>query len=224
MNSKELKLKHPNLFSIIEEYYDIDNHNIDDTSKKILIDLIEDKLVNITNFRKNWTKGILKNISREVGYPTQGLTFGFIPNYGGMVEFSENLCDDKKAITQIQFYISLLRNVYTLQIVEIEERRGFNKFLKQETNHQTLKEIWVSPGHRKYNKLYLQIESYLDEILINPFFLPFSIQGVKLDGVFMPHTPNEANTVGDAFFRKIHPLNDDFSIFGNPEHRIDELL
>jgi len=218
MNQEELKLKYPNFFALIEEYY-----GADERPKKILEELILDRLGNKKKFRKNWTNGILKAIGEEIGYPTQGLTFGFIPNYGGMAEFSETLGDDKKIITQIQFYISLLRNVYTIQITEIEEVTRHNSFLNHEVQNQTLKEIWVSPSHPKYNDIFLKIESYMDRTLDNSIFLPYSIQQIRLNEIIMPHTSNEDNKVEDAFFRKILPLNQDFSILGDPDYRINEL-
>ena len=38
-------------------------------------------------------------------------------NYGGMVVFNKDLDNDTRNITQIQFYVSLLRNIYTIQII-----------------------------------------------------------------------------------------------------------
>lgn len=218
MNQRELKLKYPSFFSIIEEYY-----GTDEKPRKVLEDLILNRLGDAKNFRKMWTNGILKAIGREIGCPTQDLTFGFIPNYGGMTEFSEDLGNGKRTVTQIQFYVSLLNNVFTIQITEIEEVIRYNQFLKLETPNQKLKEIWVSPDHPKYNEIFLKIESFLNRNLVDSIYLPYVIQQVGLDEITMPHTNNEDNKVEDAFFRKVLPLNKDYKVLGNIDYRIHEL-
>ena len=219
---EELKIKFPGLSSIIEEYYETENKNSCEP-KKLLIELIEDKLGNNKNFRNTWIKGILKEIEIEIGYKTQDLTFGFIPNYGGMVELSNEIEDRKRHITQIQFYLSLLKDVYSIQIVEIEETIEYNRFLKKEAQNQTNKGIYVSPSNHECKEIYCRIESFFESFLANPVFLPYSLQQVALPDVFMPHTTNESNTVGNAFFRKILPLNEDYDIFGDFNYRINEL-
>jgi hypothetical protein len=218
MNQIELKSTYPIIFEIIEEYY-----GVNERPKKILKDLILDRLGNKKTFKEKWSKGILKSIGKEIGYPTEELTLGYMPNYGGMVVFNKDLDNDTRNITQIQFYVSLLRNIYTIQITEIEEVMAYNPFLKKVVQNQTLKEIWVSPDHPIYSDLFLKIESYLDKTLVNPIYLPYSIQQIPIDEVEMHHTSNEANKVEDAFFRKILPLNKDFTILGNRNYRLHEL-
>lgn len=220
MSINDLKSQYPHLHSILGEYYQLDNE-----PKFDLNSLISDKLGNIKEFSKKWVHGMLKSISRQVGYPAQGLTFGFVPNYGGMFEFSESLSDSRKAITQIQFYLSLIKNVYSIQIVVIDSNNEFNPFLKEEAQNQILNEIWISPNYHesKYNEIFKKLEYYFEKNLKAPIFLPYSIQKIELLDVLMPHTSNEENTVEDAFFRKVLPLNKNYRIFGDENYRIDEL-
>lgn len=168
---------------------------------------------------------MLKTISEKLNYSLQGITFGFIPNYGGQLQFSEDLGNGKKAITQIQFYVSILRDVYTIQILEIEESIEYNQMLKMELPLPILKEIWVSPENHRYKDLFLSIKSSLEAIIKNPIFLPYRIQQIELKNIKPPTMEDKDKySVGDAFFRKILPLQrKDATIFGDQDFEIDKL-
>lgn len=141
------------------------------------------------------------------------------------MEFSKDLGDGVKAITQIQFYVSLLGNVCTIQIVEIEEKMEFHPFLKEILPKQILKEIWVSPDNHPYKDLFLKIQTSLEELFENLIYLPYSIQQIELRKIKLLHTDdNKKNTVGNAFFRKILPLyKGDSIVLGNQDYGIQKL-
>jgi len=209
--------KYPKLSSIIDTYY---SSNICPTEK--LDTLIQDKLINIENYTKTWEDGILVKLSEETGIKAQSLTFGYIPNYGGMLQYKKDLGNGLKAVTQVQFYVSLLANVYTVQVLDIDEKRVVHPFLRQEVDEQILVRKWVSPNDGPTNGLFKKVESFLDTALENPVYLPYCIRTEALKGLMMHHTQSEVNTVGDAFFKQVLPLNKDYDIMGNREYRISE--
>ncbi len=215
-----LIVKFPKLYRILNEYYGLDS-----IAKYSIEELILDRIGNSENYKVYWKDGVLKNIGSEIGCNVQGITFGFIPNYGGQVQFSNEIDSNRKDITQIQFYVSLLDNVYTIQILEIEESKEFNPMMKLTLPKQTLKEIWVSPENHRHKDLFLKIQSSLEAITENPIFLPYSIQEIELKGVKPPIMEDKViYTVGDAFFRKILPLHrNEALIKGNPDYEINKL-
>ena len=167
--------------------------------------MVLDKIRNIKNYNTYWKQGILKTISKEIDCSIHGITFGFIPNYGGQIQFSKDIGNKQKAITQIQFYVSLLDSVYTIQIIEIEETLEYHPLLQRIVPNQVLKETWVSPENHKYKDMFLKIQTTLETIIEKPIFLPYRIQQIELKNV-KPQTmhDNDKFTVGDAFFKKFY--------------------
>lgn len=218
MSKRNLVQQYPKLFSIIERYYDEDT-----CPTKQLDQLIKDSLGNIEQYNKKWIDGVLKDLSLEVGFEAESLTFGYIPNYGGMFEQREKMGDGEVAVTQIQFYVSLLDNVYTVQVLELVENRVLNPFLKREVAQQTLNRLWVSPDHLQTRDLFKKVEAFLETAFGKPIFLPYRIRRTNLIGYKMPHTSNENNKIGNAFFQQVLPLNHDYRIMGNQEYRITDL-
>ncbi|WP_318343386.1 hypothetical protein [Flagellimonas baculiformis] len=209
------------MYGILDEYYGIDT-----TPKKNIEEIILDRLGNSENYHAFWKEGVLKTLSKELGYNAHGITFGFIPNYGGQVEFSMDLGGGQRTITQIQFYVSLLDNVHTIQILEIEESIEHHPFLKKDLPKQILKEVWVSPEEHRNKDIFLRIQNSLEMTFGNSLYLPYSIQQIKLGKIRLPHTDDKhENTIGDAFFRKILPLHQTDSIIrGNPNYGFDKLV
>ena len=210
--------KYPKIDAILNDYYKTKSSPTKDLHAVIL-----EKIANPNNYKKYWTDGVLKTISNSIGHQVYGRTVGFVPNYGGSIEFLTDLGNDKKAITQIHFYVSLLNDVYTIQINEIEEQIQKIEMLDKFMPVQKLKEIWVSPSNHRYADLFLKIESILEETLHKPIFLPYSVQKMELNGIQIPNVHNNTVYVEDAFFKKILPLNQDYIIKGNPKYRISEL-
>ncbi len=164
-------------------------------------------------------------MEKELNLNIQGITFGFSPNYSGQIEFLKDLGNQKKAVTQIQFYVSLLENVYTMQMLEIDEQLQYNSSLQMTLPNHVLKEIWVSPENHEYQDVFLKIKSYLSRFFNNPFYLPYSIQQTDLQKIGLTYGNNrEINNLGDAFFRKVLPLNQiGHKIFGNQDYEIEQL-
>ncbi|MEM1003497.1 MAG: hypothetical protein AAGH46_12695, partial [Bacteroidota bacterium] len=198
----ELKIRHPNLYKTLNEYYGIDSpkkHNIEEL---IL------RAHNSERYVSYWKNGILKKIEKEINHSIQGITFGFIPNYGGEVYFSTEVSERRNKLTKIQLYLSLLDNVYTIQVLETIETVDILPVEKIEIRTETLKELWVSPGNHPCSELFLKIQNCLDKLLESPVFLPYSIQEIELKGVSPPGiVEKERYFVRDAFFRTIMPQN-----------------
>jgi len=214
------KIRFPELYNIISQYYG------GDIPARKIENLILDRIGNTKKYKDYWKNGVLKSISKEIDYNIQGITFGYVPNYGAQIEFVKDLSGGQKAITQIQFYVSFLANVYTIQILEIKESMKHHSSLNMDLSTQTLQEIWVSPENHMHKNLFLKIKIELETILENPIYLPYSIQQIELKKIKLPQVYNsKRNTIGDAFFKKILPLyHKDAVLFGNPNYKIDELI
>ncbi|UOY06038.1 hypothetical protein L0P88_19190 [Muricauda sp. SCSIO 64092] len=209
------------MFGILNQYYGLESNAQSDIESLIL-----DKIGNKNNYENYWKNGVLKTISEKIKNDVEGITFGFIPNYGGQVYLSQDLGNGSFDITQIQFYVSLLHNIYTIQILEITETKEFHPTLKVILPKQHLKEIWVSPENHIYKSIFLKIQNTLEGILEKPIFLPHSIQQIELNNLKLPNPYNyPLNTIGNAFFKKIHPLHSDgCRVFGNENYKIEELI
>ncbi|MFD2588425.1 hypothetical protein ACFSQJ_15925 [Croceitalea marina] len=219
MDIKNLKLNYPKLAGLIKKYY----YDNTEAGHSNLDDLINYKLINQKNYQKIWVKGILKTIEKELGQEVIDLTFGTIPNYGGMVYFNNKNESDKFVSTQIHFYVSLIENVISVQIIEMEETNRQIHPLELDPSLRIIKKIIVSPGYHHLDKVFAKIELLLNKLLVNPIFLPYSVDQTILDNLIIPHSVNIQNTVGDAFFKKFIPDNKDFTVIGNQDYRINQL-
>lgn len=227
MRYHELKNSLPFLYSNIEEFYPIENKNhqmdINSCNFKNLMDLIDLKITNKKNFKNYWINGILDQIQREIDGQVFDLTFGKIPNYGGMIRISDKIDERKSAVVEIQFYVSLIKNYFSIQIARIEELMEFSKALQQELIHQKLISLIISPSNDEYNSLFVKIESVLKNTLESPIFLPHSLDTTVLDELVVPHTFKEYNNIGDTFFCKILPPNISYTLIGNINYGIESI-
>lgn len=220
MNYNILKEKFPKVHETINNYYGIDNPSKYDIEKLMVASHLNDKYVEF------WKIGVLKKIEHELNIPTRTLTFGLIPNYGGKVDFRRKIKFGKFEVFSIHFYVSLLNQVYTMQILDMEE--SFHQYPQKtfRSKRYTLKKLWVSPEGHPYEKVFLDIKCFLEQNLNTPLYLPYSIQEVKLIGLRPPSSAITKNQycVRDAFFNMVWPqYTDEFEIIGNKDYMIENL-
>jgi len=227
MDYKELEKKYPILYSNINDFYPISNTNIDRDSGELdfkkLRDLINQKIADSINFNKYWQNGIRAEIQKEINYPVIDLTFGYIPNYGGMIRFDENIGKNKFLVFEIQFYVSLINNFINIQVAEIEEHRTFNESVKMDLTYQKLISLTVSPSENKYNHIFIKIEKLLNKFLKRPIFLPYELGNTILDGLVVPHSYKNENKIEDVFFSKKAPINLSDNIIGDVNYGIEKI-
>lgn len=215
-----LKEKYPKLYKTLNEY-----HGIDEPSKYDVDELIGASQ-QTAKYVRLWRSGILKKIEHELQMRAHTLTFGFIPNYGGEVIFSKKIKPERWHVISIQFYVSLLDNIYTIQILDTIESLHTYPYENLEVTRSTLKELWVSPEEHPYGEVFLKIQSCLERNLDKPIYLPYSIQEVNLKGFNPPRSlvPKKQYCVRDAFFEMVLPqYTDGALICGNHDYMIEKL-
>ena len=202
---------------------DIENSLDYDRKYPKLDKLIDCNILDKKHFKTYWVNGILSSIEEKMGEKIMDLTIGPIPNYGGMIRFTESSINSKSLVFEVQFYISFINNYISIQIAEIQEHRFFNPVLKREMISQNLESLTVSPTNNKYGEIFLKLEQVLSRIIHKPIFIPFSVGSTVIEGFSIPHSYKEVNTVDDAFFCKKVPIKQSNNVLGNINYRIEEL-
>ena len=219
INFSTVKNNYPNLYQILNDYYGIDH------SPKYDIQKLIEASYSMKHFVKFWKKGILNRIATEIDKELDNISFGLVPNYGAEAYFSIKTGNNRYRLTLVQFYLSMLNNVYTIQILEVDEIIDILPLEKIEVRTGTLKELWVSPGDHKHSRLFISIQKCLEELLENPIFLPYTLQEIELPSIVLPWAvEREKYLVKDAFFRTVMPHNSEGALIcGDPNYMLDKL-
>ncbi|MEM8508799.1 MAG: hypothetical protein AAF717_13260 [Bacteroidota bacterium] len=228
MNLIELKQQYPFLYKDLLNYYpcksDQDKYEHTDSAKfEKLNHLIDLGIGNRQNFRNIWLKGVLKKIEQETKNKVFDLTLGSVPSYGGMIRISKQKEKKIFSVDEIQFYVSLINNYISIQILQIEEETKFNKFMQQEIIVQKLLKVTVSPHENGYNHIFKKIEKVLDGLFENAKFLPYQLGKTMIDDLIIPHTYKDVIFLEEALFSKKIPLNNSFDIIGNTLYRLPDI-
>lgn len=218
---KELKKLYPNLANTLDFYYPIGIKQEDPIYNKyvgtqVLNSIIEENIVNNEIFVSRWEKDFLGELEKRINHKIIGATLGLVPNIGGLIELYES--DDLRNLHQIHFYVSLLKNYYSIQIIKSY------KYMKQENGDigWGAEELIVSPVEGFYKELFLEIENYIKEKLPDSKFLPYSIDKLKLEGLQVNYSFLEDCEIGRGFFHKFFAY-ESIKISGDPDYRINEL-
>lgn len=218
---KELKKKYPNLANTIDYYYPIGIKMEDPIYKEyvgnqILNSIIEENILNNEIFVSRWEKDFLGELEKRINRKIIGATLGLVPNIGGLIELYES--DDLCELHQIHFYVSLIKNYYSIQFVKS------NKYMKHQRGNigWGAEELIVSPVDNYYKELFLEIENYIREKLPDAKFLPYSIECLKLEGLQVNYSVLEDCEIGRGFFHKFFAYEAK-KVIGDINYRIEEI-
>lgn len=229
---KELLEKAPKIHDIINSYYNLSFQRKHDeywTQQGIndILDFIDNNIVNDENLNEKWHNKICEQIERRLNLKVKGATLGMVPNYGGIIELARN--PTSKECVELHFYVSFLKNVYSIQIVYLKDNMHIKRpqpYLKDLIT-KGIKTLVVSPIEDKYYKEYKIIESIIEANFENPIFLPYSIEKLRLNGLEVTYMEGENCLIGEAFFYKAFPVNYHFgniqTIVGDENYKIDLL-
>ncbi len=228
MNRQGLLQKYPKLYQDLTEYYPIvaDKDVGEDYNPAIFDKLnrsIDLKIGDRKYFQNFWSRGVLKKVEKETNYKVQDLTLGAVPNYGGMIRLSNPEHGKVASIIEIQFYVSLINNYISINILEMEESIVVHPIMHQDIIEQNLLKLVVSPSPHKYNYVFERIENILDETFDNAKFLSYGLEKTVIDGLRIPHTYKANVTLGESLFSKKIPFNDGFEIIGDQDYRITDI-
>ncbi len=232
-NINKLKKSAPKIYDILEFYYPFLLFKKEQTEYwnyhgiKSMITMINTNIVNEINFDKNWTVGICKELESLLNRKITGATFGLTPDYGGIIELENNI--DSQMMVELHFYISFLKNVYSIQIVYLNKNMKIRRNMKyvKDFYGKGIETLVVSPIKGYYDNEFNIIESFIDNKFKKAIFLPYSIDILKLKGLEVTYTDKEVCTVGDAFFNKGLPINYYYEsipyIIGDKNYKIEKL-
>ncbi|MCO6175168.1 hypothetical protein NHF50_08915 [Flavobacterium sp. NRK F10] len=216
---------YPKLFESLRKYYPFeitkdkkDYYNFN--GLKLLNSIIETNIISEQQFHDKWVKGFLDKIHNSTNYKIIGATYGIVPNIGGRIILEEN----QDHTLELHFFVSLIENYYSIQIVKICEIQYYNSYLKIIKSGKGLKEIYVSPPDNKYGELFNKIDNFICSELNGAKFLPFRFDLVRIENfqVFYKDTI-DYSTISDCFFHKGFLYDKDCSIFGDIDYKISYL-
>ncbi|MFS4418490.1 hypothetical protein [Maribacter sp. 2307ULW6-5] len=225
----ELLKKAPKIHDIINSYYHLSIKRINDEYwkqqgvRKILAS-IENNILNKANFEEKWQNKICFEIEKKLNLKVKGATLGMVPNYGGIVELEKD--SESMGRIEIHFYVSFLKNVYSIQIVYLKENMPIARPHSGVKDFITtgMEKLVVSPLENVFFREYKIIESVIEENFENPIFLCYSIEKLRLHGLELTYMDGENCSVGEAFFHKAFPINYNFGdipvVLGDENYKI----
>ena len=209
-------------------YYPIGLKSVDDKyssyiGQKNLKRLIKNNIENSENFKLRWTNGFLKKVSQETNYHVLGATFGLVPNYGGKIILKQS--DDLRFSTEIHFFVSLINNLYSIQIVYSDKFTTYEREFLSDITGYGINKIIVSPIDNEFGELFLKLENLIKENFLDAKFLPFRFDLIKLNKFEVPYEYSKdfCTQISKAFFHKGKLMHEKTLIIGNIDYKIDEL-
>ena len=216
----------PEIHRHIKEYYplgikssSLEYKNFSGIKK--LEKLINTNIVNTDYYEKFWTNGFLKKISEITGYDASGATYGIVPNYGGKIIIKET----EKYKIELQFYLSLIGNYYSVQIIKIDKKYNSTIFNNIPKFGPKIIKIIVSPKEGYYSELFSEIELLIENQFSKSKFLPYYFDTKKLNGldVFHEYSTDLCDPISKAFFNKGINTDENVEIIGNINHKLSKL-
>ncbi|MCL9808979.1 hypothetical protein [Flavobacterium luminosum] len=223
---EELKFYQPTIYNIVSKYYPL---GIKKNSKAyqnhigiiFLKNEIINKIENKDNFNENWEESVLLDIKNSFkNYTVTGATYGFVPNYGGIIQLEQS---NKTNLTvELHFYVSFIENIFTIQIVSLDNSIEIN-YETGSIQGPKIKELIVSPVEGYYKDIFLTVENTIRDRFKNSKFLPYSIESIELSNFEVFYTEGKNCHLGQAFFLKGFPYTVPEKIIGDINYKIDEI-
>lgn len=214
--AENLKDKYSKIFFNLNKYYDFDD-TLDKNKTKIMNSIIEERIINQQNYKIQWVECFLDKLSKLVNYEVVGATYGIGPSLGGKIIINK---EKKKELT---FFVSLLSNYYSIQIVEIDKYYITNEYF---TNKESLgvKKIIVSPVETEFGELFNTVDKFIRNEIKDSKFLPFKFDMIKIIDFKVNYKfINDYSTVSDGFFNKGLALLKNTQIIGDINYLINEI-
>lgn len=163
-------------------------------------------------------------MSKNVCYDVIGATYGLVPNYGGKVLLEQS--DDLRYSTELYFFVSLINNFYSIQIVYSDKYSTFKRDFLPDITGYGIKKIIVSPINEHFGDAFSQIDEMIKSKFDNSIFLPFRFDVTKLENFEVPYSPSLdfCTQISKAFFHKGIQLNEQTEIIGDIDYKIDGVL
>lgn len=224
-NIIDIKTKYPKLFETIKEYHPLEiKKNEEDyisfRGLKLLNNIIESNIISPKGFQDKWEKGFLDKLSDVINYNVIGATYGIVPNVGARIILEKN----KDSSLELIFFVSLIKNYYSIQIVKVCEIEYYNDCLKILKRGKGIKEIYVSPPNNQYGNLFNKIDDFISNQLKGAKFLPFRFDLIRIENFQVFYKDSvDYNTVSDAFFHKGFFFDSNCLIFGDIDYKILDL-
>lgn len=223
-NHKNLKDKYPSIFYQLSRFYEIDdivNENKLEQKNILLNNIIENKIVNSKNYKLYWETNFLDKLSKVINHKVVGATYGIGPSLGGKIILMTDI--NTKKSKELVFFISLITNYYSVQIVTIDKYFINNNFY-------TNKEAWgvenvvVSSIPTDDGKLFDIVEKFICDELVDAKFFPFIFDTIKLNNFIVPYKyVYDFSTISDGFFNKGLILHENTKIIGDINYKIDKI-
>lgn len=219
-DSENLKNEYPNVFLKLNKFYNFNNSNIK-VKLNLLNSIIEEKILNKENYKSSWEMSFLDKLSKTINYDVIGATYGLGPSLGGKIIINKDK-DSKKTIELI-FFISLLTNYYSIQIVNIDKYFLKNEyFIKKEA--WGVNKIIVSPLEDDLGKLFISVENFILSEIKDAKFLPFKFDMIKIKDFQVNYKfVKDYSSVSDGFFSKGIVLHDNTEIIGYINYKFHNL-
>jgi hypothetical protein len=230
-NIQKVKSIAPKIYNILATNYNLDDGVLYNQKQELNNELIQNYIVNEKVYNEKWVNGLCKAIEGELKQSVIGATFGTAPNYGGYIKLGE--INDQ--IIELHFYISLISNVFSINIAYIREEQTdklFNEVEKVGYFKRTKRKIdtlVVSPTKGFFDKEFLSIETLINSTFRNAMFLSYVLDSLDIEKlkVTMSGFNNFKGRLGGVFFTKFLPYNyltnEIPKIIGNKNYRINQL-
>ena len=225
-NNIDLRDNYPNVSYYLNQYYPIgisknDKRYADYSGMKCLSDLIERNILNPENFNKTWQKGFLNELSNEISFDVTGATYGLAPNFGGKILLDES--EDLSRSTELLFFVSLLTNYFSIQIVEKNKFNVYEHNILGKKTGWGIDRIFVSPVQNDYLEMFKKVESFIFNKLQDSKFLPFIFDKIRIKKFEVPYKEEKDCSVSSGFFNKGFSIKENSEIIGDVKYRINEL-
>lgn len=217
-NKKTLKENYPNVFFHLHRFYfNTPNKNGVDP----LNEVIEKNILKREIYERNWEKGFLEKLSRKINHEVIGATYGLAPSLGGKIILKKN--DTNERIEELVFFVSLLTNYYSIQIVEIDKFIISNDYFSNK-EAWGVKKIVVSPIPEENGNLFKVVENFISEEIQNAKILPFRFDTIKVKNFQVEYKyVKDYSSISDGFFNKGLIFHKDTQVIGDIDYMIYEI-
>lgn len=224
---KQLIAFYPKMFEEIKRFYPLDLRKDQEEYQhfpgiKEINRIIQDNILNENNFRSRWDEGFHSDLAKALQVDVKGATGGLVPCTGGIIHLGE---DHLGYPIEFNYYVSLLNDFYSIQIVEKGSSLHFEKRYAPNSSGTGTKRIIVSPIPGPYQSLFTEVENYLIANLENPVFIPFVFDTLQLENfqVSYKDCTAEGCFISDAFFHKLFNVQFNTEIVGEINYKIGAL-
>ena len=158
-----------------------------------LQDIIVDNIHEDRHYGERWVN-FKKTIEAEIGKTIVGTTFGQAPSFSAYVLLETASIDNLTRTKEVHFFVSLVGPFYTIigqdmSTVELEEY----------TNYKSANYLVVSP-EKEYADTFKLLCDKIESRFTGFRFVPFEVCQQQIEGLDVPYSDMNLNTVFHALF------------------------